>query len=165
MANRQYELSIGFSARRTQQAINSSLTAVDLHGLTKLELEFAILMVAGATGLILALGLAERRRIFAILTALGASSSQLGAFLWSEGLFILSTGGAIGTGLGFGISGILVKMLKGVFDPPPQGLVIPWTYLVVLTLAASISTILAVIGTRVVSRRREIESLRSLNNY
>ncbi len=34
----------------------------------------------------LALGLAERRRAFAILSAIGATSGQLGAFLWSEAL-------------------------------------------------------------------------------
>jgi putative ABC transport system permease protein len=69
----------------TQRAISSSLTAVDLRGLTTLELAFAVLMLAGATGLVLALGLAERRRTFAILSALGARSNQLGSFLWSEG--------------------------------------------------------------------------------
>lgn len=73
----------------TQRTISSSLTAVDLGGLTRLELSFALLLLAGATGLVLALGMAERRRTFAILTALGAKSNQLGVFLWSEGLSTL----------------------------------------------------------------------------
>ncbi len=40
---------------QAQHVIGSSLTAVDLAGLTRVELGFAIVMVAGATGLILAL--------------------------------------------------------------------------------------------------------------
>jgi putative ABC transport system permease protein len=104
----------------TQHAISSSLTAVNLHGLTQLELFFAVLLVAGATGLMMALGLAERRRTFAILTALGAKERQLGAFLWSEGLMVLIGGSVIGVGLGFGVAQMLVKLLTGVFDPPPE---------------------------------------------
>jgi putative ABC transport system permease protein len=53
---------------QAQRIINSSLTAVDLRGLTQLELGAAALMVAGATGLIIALGFFDRRRTFAILT-------------------------------------------------------------------------------------------------
>ena len=80
----------------TARIISSSLTAVDLHGLTRLELAFAVLMVAGAAGLILGLGLAERRRTFAILSALGAKDRQLAAFLWSEGALILVSGVLVG---------------------------------------------------------------------
>src|ERR1700674_1628344 len=71
-----------------QHLIGSSLTAVDLAGLTRIELVFAVIMVAGAAGLILALGLTDRQRSFAILSALGAKPRQLSAFLWSEGLLI-----------------------------------------------------------------------------
>jgi hypothetical protein len=45
-----------------QRHIASSLTAVDLGGVTRLELGLAVLMVAGATGLVLAQGIADRRR-------------------------------------------------------------------------------------------------------
>jgi hypothetical protein len=40
----------------------SGLTALDLSGLTRLELAFAFLLAAAASGLALALGLVERRR-------------------------------------------------------------------------------------------------------
>lgn len=143
-----------------QRLIGSSLTAVDLRGLTGLELAFAILLVAGATGLILALGLAERRRTFALLTALGAKRSQLGAFLWSEGVVIQVCGGIIGIVLGFGVAQMLVTILTGVFDPPPELLSIPWLYLVLLTAAALVSMITAVLSTQLVSRRPAVEALR-----
>jgi putative ABC transport system permease protein len=145
-----------------QQTISSSLTSVDLQGLSRMELAFAILLTAGATGLILGLGLAERRRMFAILKALGATDQQLGAFVWSEALLILMVGSLIGVLLGVGIAEVLVKMLKGVFDPPPQALVVPWNYLVLLMLTSVASTIAAVITISHSARRQVMETLRRL---
>ncbi len=146
----------------TQRAISSSLTAVDLHGLTRLELSFALLLLAGATGLVLALGMAEKRRTFVILSALGAKSHQLGAFLWSEGLSILIGGGIMGVFIGFGVAQMLVKVLTGVFDPPPDFLSIPWTYLLLLAVAASVSTGVAVSAMRIVDTRVGVEVLRDI---
>ena len=146
----------------TQRLISSSLTAVDLHGLTNLELTFAILLVAGATGLILALGLAERRRTFAILAALGAKRHQLGAFIWSEGLLIQVGGGIIGILLGFAIAQMLVTILTGVFDPPPEILAIPWVYLVLLAAAAIVAMVAAILSTQTASRRPVVEALRDI---
>jgi len=114
---------------QTQRLISSSLTAVDLGGLTVLELGFAVLMVAGVAGLVLGLGLAERRRSFSILTALGAKPWQLGAFLWSEALLIVGVGALCGTVIGFAVAEALVKVLSGVFDPPPDVLSTFWPYL------------------------------------
>lgn len=145
-----------------QKTISSSLTAVDLHGLTWIELSFAILLIAGASGLVLGLGLIERRRDFALLAAMGAKSHQLGAFLWTEGLIVLVSGMVLGTVTGFGIAKMLVKVLTGVFDPPPQSLAISWPYLLVLALAGSLSMVLAVMIARRVSQRRAIEALRTI---
>ena len=131
-----------------QRTISSSLTAVDLHGLTWIELSFAILLIAGANGLVLGLGLIERRRDFAVLAALGATRQQLGAFFWTEGLIVLVVGMIVGTATGFAIAQMLVTMLTGVFDPPPQSLAISWQYLFVLATAGCLSTVLAVIVAR-----------------
>jgi putative ABC transport system permease protein len=145
-----------------QRMISSGLTSVNLHGLTRLELVFAVLLVMGSTGLILALGLTERRRNFAILDALGAKSSQLGAFIWSEGLLILVGGGVVGTLLGFAIAHVLVNVLTGVFDPPPEHLYIPWGYMAALSAAAIVSTVIAILGMKIISRRPVVEELRNL---
>ena len=58
--------------------IGTSLTAVELSGLTKVELAFALVCAAASTGLVLGLGFSERRRTFAIAAALGAGARQLG---------------------------------------------------------------------------------------
>ncbi|MGO4409984.1 MULTISPECIES: ABC transporter permease [unclassified Brevundimonas] len=145
-----------------QRTISSSLTAVDLHGLTWIELSFAILLIAGANGLVLGLGLIERRRDFAVLAALGASGKQLGAFLWTEGLIVLVVGMILGTATGFGIAQMLVTMLTGVFDPPPQSLAISWPYLLVLAAAGCLSTVIAVLAALNITRRGTIEALRTI---
>ena len=146
----------------TQKVISSSLTSINLRGLTRLELVFAVLFVMGSTGLILALGLNERRRNFAILEALGAKNKQLGAFIWSEGILMLSGGMVIGTLLGFGVAQILVKVLKGVFDPPPEHLIVPWGYIIILVLAATVSTIIAVGAIKKISHKPVVEELKKL---
>jgi putative ABC transport system permease protein len=144
------------------KTISSSLTAVDLRGLTLIELSFAILLIAGASGLVLGLGLIERRRDFALLAAMGAKGRQLGSFLWAEGLIILSAGIVLGFAAGFTIAQMLVKVLTGVFDPPPQALSIPWLYLIVLIAAGCLSTLLAVVIAQNVTQRRAIQALRTI---
>ncbi|MEA2705573.1 MAG: putative transport system permease protein [Gemmatimonadaceae bacterium] len=144
------------------KSISSSLTAVDLHGLTWIELSFAILLIAGASGLVLGLGMIERRRDFALLAAMGAKGRQLGAFLWTEGLIILVAGIVLGFATGLGIAKMLVKVLTGVFDPAPQSLAIPWLYLVVLILAGALSTVAAVMIAQRVTQRRALEALRTI---
>ena len=144
------------------KSISSSLTAVDLHGLTWIELSFAILLIAGASGLVLGLGLIERRRDFALLAAMGAKGRQLGSFLWTEGLIILIAGMVLGFATGLGIAKMLVKVLTGVFDPAPQSLAMPWLYLVVLIVAGCASTVLAVIIAQRVSQQKSLEALRTI---
>ncbi|TPL00504.1 ABC transporter permease [Mesorhizobium sp. B2-4-14] len=128
--------------------IGSSLTAVDLGGLTAIELGFAVVMAAAAAGLMLALGFFERRRPFAILAAIGAKPRQLAAFLWGEGLLILVGGMAFGLLSGLLTAWMLVKLLTGVFDPPPEALSIPWLYLAAVLGLVAASVAAAVLSAR-----------------
>jgi putative ABC transport system permease protein len=144
----------------TQAVISSSLTSVDLRGLTTLELGFSVLMIAGVTGLILALGLAERRRSFTILSALGARSWQLGAFLWSEGLVVVFGGAVLGIAVGFGIAYVLVTLLAGVFDPPPETLSVPWLYMTFTFATALVCGSIAIVGAQATSRTPDLQVLR-----
>ena len=129
-----------------QRLIGSSLTAVDLGALTRLETMFAVVMLAAATGLVFALGLIERQRSFAILHALGAKPRHIGGFLWSEGLLIFFLATLTGIPAGLGIAYVLVKLLTGVFDPPPEALSIPWAYVAFVTAAGIASVTVAVLS-------------------
>jgi putative ABC transport system permease protein len=145
-----------------RKVIGSNLTAVELSGLTRVELGFALILAIAASGLALGLGFNERRRSFAIASALGARRRQLGAFVWGESAFVTIGGLLLGTVIAVGITDMLIKVLTGVFDPPPDFLSIPWTYLggvLVLTLGA-----VGVAGTLTLRalRRPAIEELRDL---
>jgi putative ABC transport system permease protein len=147
----------------TEQRITlSGLTAIDLAGLTKLELVFALLLAAGASGLVLAVGLGERRRMFAIASALGAKRRQLGGFVWSEAAFVAVGGLALGALGGWWIAQVIVKILTGVFDPPPEHLSVPWAYLAALLVAVAAAIAVAGAGMLRAIRRPAMTILRDL---
>jgi len=158
---------VGTSAQVTDivnqgKVVGSNLTAVELSGLTKVELGFALVLAIAASGLTLGLGFQERRRTFAIASALGAKTRQLGGFVWGESLFVTVGGLVLGTVTAVAISQMLVKVLTGVFDPPPDVLSVPWVYLagvIALTIAAVVAA-----GTLTLRalRRPAIEELRDL---
>ncbi len=131
--------------------IGSSLTSINLTGLTRIELAFALLMASSAAGVMLALGFNERKRSFAILTAIGAKRGQLGAFLWAEGVMVALGGTVFGLLTGVSTAFILVKLLTGVFDPPPEALVMPWGWLAgfVAVVVGSVILAIALIQARV----------------
>jgi putative ABC transport system permease protein len=140
----------------------SGLTAVDLSGLTRLELVFAVVLALAASGLFLILGYAERRRMFAIATALGARRRQLAAFVWGEALFTTVGGVVFGAFSGFVLSAVIVSILTGVFDPPPEHLFIPWAYLGGVLGATVVAVIAAGLLAVSAARRPAAEDIRDL---
>lgn len=136
--------------------IGTSLTAVDVSGLGRIELVFAVFLGAAATGLNLALGFADRRRDFAILKALGARGKTLAAFVWGEASIVFGVGALAGAAIGAVVAEILIVVLQGVFDPPPETPTIPWSYLlgslVLLGVAAALASTNA-------TRRAEIAAI------
>ncbi|MBA2813816.1 ABC transporter permease [Streptomyces sp. KM273126] len=147
---------------QTRGTVGTSLTSVDLTGLTRIELAFAVLLAAGAGGLVLALGLAERRRTFAITSVLGATRHHLRGMVLTEAIVLAAGGLAGGALIGWALSEMLVKVLTGVFDPPPAALAVPGGYLM-LTTAAAVAAVLAAALTGVRrARRPAVEELRDL---
>jgi len=122
---------------------SSSITTVDLTGISHIEQAFAIVLAAAAMALFVALGISERRQEFATMAAIGAPMRQISAFLWSEAAIVLSVGMALAVGLGWLLSEMLVAILQHVFDPPPDSLAIPWAFLAGLAGAAIVATLLA----------------------
>jgi putative ABC transport system permease protein len=121
----------------------SSITTIDLRGISRIEEAFAIVLAAAAMALFVALGVAERREEFATMAAIGASLHDIAAFLWSEAALVLAASLVLAAGLGWVLSMMLVAMLQHVFDPPPDALAVPWGYLGELAGAAVLATLLA----------------------
>src|SRR5204863_673962 len=91
-----------------RHVVGSNLTAVELSGLTRVELGFALVLAAAASGLALGLGFRERRRTFAIAAALGARRRQLGGFVWGESAFVTAGSLGLGAAVAAGISLLLL---------------------------------------------------------
>ena len=145
-----------------RRKIGNSLTSVELAGLTKVELGFALILAAAASGLMLWLGLAERRRTFAIATALGAKRRQLGGFIWSEASFVTIGGLALGAITGWALTKMIIKILTGVFDPPPTTLAIPWGYLGIVVGVMAAAVVGACVASMRDAKRPDISQLRDL---
>jgi putative ABC transport system permease protein len=155
----------GITVRSIDQQLSATLTglsAIDLSGLTRLELTLAFLLAAAAAGIVLALGLVERRRTFAIAVAIGAKSRHLASFVWSEAVFILSGGILLGTVTGWLLAEVLTKLLTGVFDPPPDHLSVPVGYLTALLSVTLVSGVVAVVTSLRATREPQMDVLRDL---
>ncbi len=116
----------------------SSITTVDLRGISRIEEIFALVLAAGAMALFVSVGLAERRHELATMAAIGASLRQAAAFLWSEAALVLAAALGLAALLGWLLAEMLVAMLRHVFDPPPDHLAAPWLFLGALAAAATV---------------------------
>ena len=128
--------------QQAQQTV-SSITTVDLQGISAIEEAFTIVLAAAAMALFVALAVSERRHELATMAALGASLRSIAAFVWSEAALVLGAALVLAAGLGLLLALMLVAMLQHVFDPPPDALTVPWTYLAELSAAALSATIIA----------------------
>jgi putative ABC transport system permease protein len=151
------------TAEATRALIGSSLTSVDLQGLTRIELAFAVALAAAAGALVFILGLHERKRSVAIATALGGTGQQLRGLALVEAVFVTIGGLLAGSTTGGLLAWMLVAVLTGVFDPPPAELAVPWKYLAsVVLIAATATGVAALASTRFGRQKPPIEYLRDL---
>ncbi len=122
---------------RQQTAVTvSSITAVDLRGISRIEEAFVLLLTVAGMALLVAVSLSERRRELATMAALGASLGRAAAFIWSEAAFVLGAAVVLAALLGWLLAEMLVAMLQHVFDPPPDHLAVPWLFFGGLAIAA-----------------------------
>ncbi|MDQ1627539.1 MAG: putative transport system permease protein [Actinomycetota bacterium] len=138
---------------RAQVTTASGLAATDLAGLSRLELGFGVVLALACSALALLGGILERRRALVLLAALGASSRQRGRFLSSEARAVVAAGMLGGAVIGAAIAYLLIKVLTGIFDPPPAAATVPWAYLGSLGALVLTVTVLVVGATgRLVAR-------------
>src|SRR6185436_18931896 len=104
---------------------------------------FALALAAAAMALFVAVALAERRQEFATMAALGASLREIAAFLWTETALVLGAALALAALLGWLLAEMLVAMLRHVFDPPPDHLAAPWSFLGALAAAVIVGGLIA----------------------
>jgi putative ABC transport system permease protein len=139
----------------------SSITTVDLRGISRIEEAFIIALAAAAMSLFVAVSLAERRHELATMTALGAPLRTVAAFLLSEIAIVLAGAFAFAALLGWLLAEVLVAMLQHVFDPPPDHLAVPWAFLAGLGAAAAGGCLLAgVLATAEIAKIRSGAILR-----
>jgi HAMP domain-containing protein len=87
---------------------------------------------------------------------------QLRSFVLAEAAVLVVCGVTTGTLLGWALSRMLVRVLAGVFDPPPSALSVPWEYLAA-TVGAIIVAICTASGLTVrLARRSSVTVLREL---
>ncbi|MEA2389090.1 MAG: putative transport system permease protein [Thermoleophilaceae bacterium] len=127
---------------QTRQTV-SSITTVDLRGISRIEEAFTVLLAAAAMALFVTLIVAERRHEFATMVAVGASLRDVAAFVWSESALVLGAGLLLAGGLGWLLSAMLVAMLQHVFDPPPDTLAVPGRFLLELGAGAILGWLVA----------------------
>jgi putative ABC transport system permease protein len=121
----------------------SSITTVDLTGISRLEEAFALLLAGAGVALFVATAVAERRHELATMAAVGMRLREVAAFVWSEAALVLGASLVLAAVLGWVMAQMLVAMLTHVFDPPPDHLAIPWPYLGGLAAAAIVACALA----------------------
>ncbi len=110
----------------------SGLAAGSLSGLAALTLAFGLLLATASAGLVLVVGAAQRRRSLTALAVLGATVRQRTRFLSTEARAVVVAGVLGGVLTGGVVAVELVKVLNGIFDPPPQHPAVPWPFVTAL---------------------------------
>jgi putative ABC transport system permease protein len=135
-ATRQLGARVEEIGHQTAQTV-SSITTVDLRGISRIEETFVVVLASAAMALFIGVALTERRHELATMAALGASLRQAAAFLWTEAALVLAASVGLAALLGWLLSEMLVAMLRHVFDPPPEHLAVPWVFLGSLAAAVA----------------------------
>jgi putative ABC transport system permease protein len=150
------------TAPRTPVPSASGLAAGSLTGLASLTLTFGLLLAAASSGLVLIVGAAQRRRSMVALAVLGADARQRGGFLWTEARTLTVAGVVGGLTTGALIAAELIKVLNGIFDPPPQRPAVPWTFICAMLLVVLAALAIATAGSARWTARVDASRLREL---
>src|SRR3984893_3178519 len=137
---------------------SSSLTAISLAGISRLEEAFAVALALGAVVLFGTLAVIERRREFATMAAMGARLRTVASFLWTETTVVAGLATLLAAALGTVLSLMVVTILTHVFDPPPDALAVPWRFLGFLAVAIIAGALASSALTIVALRRADLST-------
>ncbi|MHB8509894.1 MAG: FtsX-like permease family protein [Candidatus Dormibacteria bacterium] len=137
----------------------SSLAALNLNGLGRLESAYTVLMSALGIAIFVFGLLLQRRKEHVTMRALGMRMRQLQTLVLGEAGAVTGLSLVIGTAVGVGMSIMFVQILTPLFTVPPQGLTLPLLPLGLLALLVIAATGLSSLVAGVALRRTALVEL------
>jgi putative ABC transport system permease protein len=138
----------------------SSLAALDIHGLVQLDLLFALLMSAACMAIFVFGLLLQRRRELVTLRAQGIANGQLRALVLGEAGLVAVSGAIAGLVVGAAMAVVFVRVLHPLFVLRPHVTVRPGLLLAVVALPVVATAVSALVATAVLRRMHPTELLR-----
>jgi len=145
------------SARIRQQ--QRGLTAVDLDGLSRIEVAASGLIAAIGVGVLGAFLVIERRRELAILRTIGADTRHVLAGPLLEGAVASFGSLVVGIPVGIGLAVIAIQVLDLFFALPPPLVVVPAVELTLLAALVVVASGIALGLTLLGIRRRGVSAV------
>jgi putative ABC transport system permease protein len=127
----------------------STLAALNLDGLGRLEIAFTVLMSALGVGIFVFGLLLQRRKEHVTLRALGLRGRSLRTLVLGEAGLAAVVSLVLGTGVGLLMALMSVQILQSVFTIPPRSITLPFAG---IGLLAGATVLLAVVASAVAAR-------------
>jgi putative ABC transport system permease protein len=131
------------TAPRAAVTSASGLAAGSLAGLDTLVSGYGQVLAIASGCLLIVVGAVQRRRALMTLTVVGADPQQRAGFVWTEARIVVVAGLVGGLAGGAVVAYELVRILKGIFDPPPAHMAVPVASIAILLVAVGLSSLLA----------------------
>jgi putative ABC transport system permease protein len=140
-----------FNIDSTETALDkdqSSLTALNIHGLATLGWLYTLVMSAATIGIFVFGLMLQRRKEYATLRAQGMQTAEVRALVFGETAFVAISGVAVGIFVGSGVAYLLIHILRPLFilDPGMAFASEPIAAATVVALAATSASALGAIA-------------------
>lgn len=148
------------TSAKTLDKDQSSLTALNVRGLLRLDSFFTFLMAATATAMFVFGLLMQRRREYVTMRAQGLQSKEIRRLVLAESSISATLGTLIGIVVGLALASQFILVLRPIFTLPPP-LHIPITELAILAALVLAATVLSSAAAAVlIGRLKPTELLR-----
>jgi putative ABC transport system permease protein len=148
------------TTRTTYDKDQSSLTALNVHGLLRLDGIYTLLMGVAAIGIFVFGLMLQRRREYVTLRAQGLRAHELRLIILGEGAIVAVAGTVSGLLVGAATGYLLVRVLRPLFILDPGVSLAPVETLTLALLVLATALLASVGATAVISRLRPSELLR-----
>ncbi|MEA2441562.1 MAG: putative transport system permease protein [Thermoleophilaceae bacterium] len=138
----------------------SSLTAVNVHGLVDLNSLYTLLMSAAGIGIFVFGLMLQRRSEYVTLRAQGMRARELRALVLGEAALVALCGLVAGLVVGTGIGSLLVHVLRPLFTLRPEFTIPAGDLLLLAGLAIAATVVSALVATAMLRRLKPTELLR-----